>query len=267
MLSYAQAREDVFLHRALCHVHHSEGFYIDVGGYHPSVDSVTKHFYDHGWRGINIEPGRDLFPPFAEERPRDINLQVAVSDRSGEVTFHDIESGQLGTVEDRFADRHAATGLAKHSYTVPAMTLTQICEQHAPETIHFLKIDVEGHEAAVIRGMDFTRFRPWILVIEATEPNNLAAPTFHEWEHMVAGADYAFMCTDVLNRYYVANEHPELFQRCGVPGDDFTYARDASRISRLEAELAAAQQRVAELESTLAMQGERAKPRRWRLFR
>jgi len=36
--------------------------------------------------------------------------------------------------------------------------------------IHFLKIDVQGSESDVLRGCDFVRYRPWIVVIEATEP-------------------------------------------------------------------------------------------------
>ena len=53
-ISYAQNLEDVLLWRALGHI--KNGFYIDVGANHPEWDSVTKHFYDLGWRGVNIEP-------------------------------------------------------------------------------------------------------------------------------------------------------------------------------------------------------------------
>jgi len=254
MISYAQAREDVLLHRALNHVHHGEGFYIDVGGYDPNRDSVTRHFYDHGWHGVNVEPGADLFPAFVRDRPRDINLQVAVTDHPGEVTFHEVE-GQLGTLEDRFADRHMQAGLASRSYTVPAMTLTQICEQYAPKDIHFLKIDIEGHEGAAIRGMDFTRFRPWILVIESTEPNNLAAPTYQEWDPDVCAAGYKMVYTDVLNRYYVANEHPELERAFAVGADDYHYAWVIAELEGLRRQLADAQQ---ELSTLRAQVGDRA---------
>jgi FkbM family methyltransferase len=225
LISYAQAREDILLHRALHHVHHSKGFYIDVGGYDPHLDSVTKHFYQHGWRGINVEPGRHLFPSFVRDRPRDVNLNVAVTDEPGEVVFYEIDNGQLGTLEKRFADMHAEAGQSGRSYTVSAMTLAQICEKHVTGNIHFLKIDVEGHEAGVVRGMDFTRFRPWILVIESTVPNNLHIPTYHEWEERVLGAGYDFVYTDVLNRYYVAQEHPTLKPHFAVPADDYVYDR------------------------------------------
>jgi FkbM family methyltransferase len=252
MISYAQAREDVMLHRALRHVPHSRGFYIDVGGYDPNYDSVTRHFYDHGWRGINVEPGERLFPSFVEHRPRDINLQVAVSDQPGVVTFHEIDNGQLCTLEEKFADRHVAAGMTKRSYTVPAMTLTQICEQHVTRNIHFLKIDVEGHEAAVLRGMDFARFRPWILVIEATEPNDLSAPTYDEWDSEVRAAGYEFVHTDVLNRYYVAKEHPSLIPHFAVPADNYCYAWLVRERDEARTRAANAEQRVGALEQALA---------------
>ena len=236
MISYAQLREDVLLHRALCHVNHEGGFYIDVGAYHPTADSVTRHFYDHGWHGINVEASPELFIAFEKERLRDINLQVAVSDRTGEATFFDVE-GQLSTLEPRFAGLHTESGLAVRSYIVPTMTLTDICEAHAPREIHFLKIDIEGYEGAAIRGMDFRRFRPWILVIESTEPNNWAAPTYHEWDSTVRGAAYRFVYTDVLNRYYVAEEHPELLEHFSIPADNYVHHRELSHISQLEAAL------------------------------
>jgi len=249
VISYAQMKEDVYLWRALApRVHHEVGFWIDVGAYDPIVDSVTKEFSRHGWRGINVEPVEEHYRRVVADRPRDINIHAAVSDRSGEVTFHEIVGHQLSTIVGKFADRHAQNGMERRSYSVPALTLTEICEQHAPAQIHFLKIDVEGHEGAVIAGMDFTRFRPWILVIEATEPNNLDAPTFDEWDRDVRAAGYNFAFTDRLNRYYVAVEHPELIGAFMLPADEYVLARDMNRIAELEEQLRQANDRIAELE-------------------
>ena len=247
MISYAQAREDVLLHRALCHIPYQQGFYIDLGGYDPHTDSVTRHFYDHGWHGINVEPGDTLFPAFEKWRERDINLKVAISDEPGEVEFHEVE-GQLGTTVDKFADRHEAAGLARRSYTVPAMTLTQICEQYAPREIHFLKIDIEGAEAAAIRGMDFARFRPWIMVIESCEPNDLTAPTHGEWEDMVLAAGYRLAFNDNLNRYYVADEHIDLMRFFALPPDDYHYGFIMGELDAVRGERDRLRERVAELE-------------------
>lgn len=216
MKSYAQLREDVILARALAHV--PIGFYLDIGAYHPEDCSVTKHFYDQGWRGVNVEPSRRLFPRFLEERPRDVNIEAAVSDQDGHrIPFYDFDD-QISTTVPAFAAQHEEDGRfhLKARYEVPTITLAEICRHHAPGTayrpgpIHFLKLDVEGAEAAALKGMDFGTWRPWILIIEAAEPNHPERPSFKEWHPRVAGACYRYTRSDGVNRWYVAMERPEL---------------------------------------------------------
>ncbi len=98
-------------------------------------------------------------------------------------------------------------------------------------------IDVEGHEAAVIRGANFKKYRPWILVIEAKEPNRLDVSTHHEWEALVIAGGYTFAHADVLNRYYVANEHRDLLQYFSLPADSYVRAGEIWRIMELERQL------------------------------
>lgn len=207
---YAQALEDVILLHALEGVSRDDGFYIDVGANDPTEASVTKIFYDRGWQGINIDASPKWHAALMAERVRDINIFAAVSDAPGELTFYDQPEGALGTLSPEFAARH---GIESGAITVPALTLASICEKHANRPIHFLKIDVEGHEGSVLRGMDFTRYRPWILCIEATEPNDITAGTFPEWDPIVSDAGYRLAYTDLLNRYYVAAERPELMAK------------------------------------------------------
>ncbi len=87
-VTYAQNFEDVILWRALKHVH--RGFYVDCGAYDPTRESVTKSFYDRGWRGINIEPIPSLLQKFVVQRPLDANLAVAVSDGSDRAELYEI---------------------------------------------------------------------------------------------------------------------------------------------------------------------------------
>ena len=63
MLTYAQNFEDVMLARLF--QAQSVGFYVDIGAWHPTELSVTRHFYDLGWSGINIEPIRKQYELFA----------------------------------------------------------------------------------------------------------------------------------------------------------------------------------------------------------
>ncbi len=64
------------LFRALRDV--ERGFYIDVGAQDPTIDSVTRAFYERGWRGINIEPNEEFFRKLEQDRPHDTNLCTAV---------------------------------------------------------------------------------------------------------------------------------------------------------------------------------------------
>ena len=67
MISYAQNFEDVILQR----VFHAcdQGRYVDIGGYDPRIDSVTKHFYDRGWSGVNVEPVERFHQKFESSGP------------------------------------------------------------------------------------------------------------------------------------------------------------------------------------------------------
>lgn len=206
--SYAQNCEDVLLWRALGHI--KNGFYIDVGANDTEEHSVTKAFYERGWWGINVEPLPIYHQRFVEQRPRDINLALAAGSSAAEITLYDVEGVHgWATLDPQIAQAHQAEGYTLLESKVQVVPLSEICQKHVTGTIHFLKIDVEGFEEAVLRGMDFQRWRPWILVIEATLPNSTI--TNHEqWEHLVVSAAYEFAYFDGLNRYYVAQEQQQL---------------------------------------------------------
>ena len=40
------------------------------------------------------------------------------------------------------------------------VTLADVVRKYKPNVVHFLKVDVEGHEERVLRGMDFAACRP-----------------------------------------------------------------------------------------------------------
>lgn len=219
MFSYAQNKEDVLLARILGRV--KNGFYVDVGANDPTHHSVTRHFYDHGWNGINIEASPYWFQRIVNERPRDINLNLAASDTRGVLTFHELVGTGLSTSLENFAARGEDKGFERRTYEVQTDTLDSILAKYAAgRDIHFLKIDVEGAEPSVLAGVDLSLHRPWVVLVEATEPLS-AVTTHHSWEHFLVGAGYEFMLFDNLNRWYVPAERTDLKPLLSSPADDY----------------------------------------------
>lgn len=221
MISYAQNFEDVMLSRALDQVGEVEqGFYIDVGANDPTIDSVTRTFYDRGWCGINIEPVACFHERLCSERPRDVNLGVAVGAAPGTLPFYEVTGTGLSTADAALAARHRAEGRTVVDRHVPVVTLDAVCAEHVTGPIHFLKIDVEGAEAEVLAGFDLTRWRPWILVVEATLPMTTTRCE-SAWESVVLQAGYAPVYFDGLNRFYLAQEHAGLRRAFDAPPNFF----------------------------------------------
>jgi FkbM family methyltransferase len=238
MLSYAQNFEDVILARALRDV--QTGFYVDVGAWHPEIDSVTRHFYDAGWRGVNIEPQPVQLDLLRGERPRDANLGVAIGARKGRAKFHIMSGSGLSTLYPDLASGHRTHGFTEDEViAVDVVSLNSVFRFYAPEIVNFLKIDCEGAEAKVINAFDLKRFRPWIIVVEATKPLT-REESYSAWEPHLLEFGYDFVYFDGLNRFYLAAEKRELTSAFAVPPnifDKFVIARYANEIERLRSRL------------------------------
>jgi hypothetical protein len=86
--------------------------------------------------------------------------------------------------------------------------------EFAPETVHFLKIDVEGFELEVLRGADWENFRPWVVLVETTVPlkGGTENPAVLD---LMQQKGYRRTLFDGVNTYFIAQEHAEL-ERCFI---------------------------------------------------
>jgi FkbM family methyltransferase len=208
-VSYAQNFEDVMLWRALGHI--ESGRYIDIGAQHPIVDSVSLMFYEHGWRGIHVEPT----PPYAEllrqARPEEVVIQAAIVAKSGILRFYEFPDTGLSTGDRKIAEKHIDSGFGVREIVVPGMTLDEVLARESGEEVHWLKIDVEGGEKQVLKGWIHSALRPWIVLIESTLPLS-KVESHKQWESLVLRKGYKFAYFDGLNRFYIADGHAELFK-------------------------------------------------------
>jgi len=228
--SFAQNLEDVLLWRALKHV--GNGFYIDVGAHSPEGDSVTKAFYDKGWSGVNIEPNTDFREEYQQKRERDVTLAVVLGEAIGISEIHFMENSGLSTIKPEIVAFHDGEGCEVTKVKkVQMLTLSDVCHKYAKDKdIHFLKVDVEGAESEVLRGGDWEKYRPWIVVVEATYPMS-QKETYNEWEPFLLDKQYQFTFADGLNRYYVADEHKALQASFRFPPNVFDNYKRAEQVA------------------------------------
>ena len=160
---FSQFGEDIFLNQFFGDK--KQGFYVDVGAYHPYKYSNTFLFYKKGWRGINIEPNPGGYAELKKHRQRDINLNLAITQGEKEVPF--VCDGPFSGIDDKFYKFKGRNPEAK-MITVPAKPLKKILSEFLPSgmNIDFISIDCEGHDINVVLSNDWEKFRPRLLLVE-----------------------------------------------------------------------------------------------------
>jgi FkbM family methyltransferase len=170
-ISYSQFGEDLVVRNHFLNFDNSIGLFIDVGAFHPFKLSNTMLLSKLGWRGINIDCDPDKIATFEKIRPDDQNICAAVAESSREMIWLQYPE----STTDRLAELGenellSACGEKPIKVTpVKVMTLTQILDQSKfrDKHFHYLNIDCEGHDMAVLKGLDFARYAPDLITVEA----------------------------------------------------------------------------------------------------
>ena len=156
------------------------GFYVDVGSYHPIERNNTMLLYNKGWEGINIDISDFSIKLFDQLRPRDINLNLAVSKNEGEIEMYfQKKLSQLSTIKKEQIKK-SFQGEVKIRKII-SKTLTSILDESkfANKKIDFLDIDVEGADMDVLESLDFEKYSPKLICIEVIEENNEDSDIFN----------------------------------------------------------------------------------------
>jgi len=224
VISFAQNGEDVVLARAFAGV--KSGCYIDVGAADPVRHSVTKHFYDLGWTGVNVEPLEYYFGRLQHRRARDINVRAAVTTASGRVTLAVPAGFREGTtLSKQFSADLISEGRSMSTTDVEATTLGAVRKLlPAKRTIDFIKIDVEGHEGEVLASDDLSTRMARVYVIESIRATTRTR-TDSVWGDKLRDAGYERTLFDGINTFWCrAEESVDFKEALSYPAnylDDF----------------------------------------------
>jgi hypothetical protein len=142
-----------------------KGFYVDIGCYHPVKFSQTFKLYKFGWTGINIDISRESIDLFNLYRPKDKNLNLGISLKSG------LEDGYFNKniSTTNFIDSDYSNYINKKKYIIRKIktkTINQIFEEHNISEVDFLKIDCEGMDLSIIKSFNFDKYKVSFLSIE-----------------------------------------------------------------------------------------------------
>ena len=146
------------------------GFYVDIGCYHPTHRNNTYLLHKKNWNGINIDTSQFSIDLFDYMRPNDLNYNCAISNKNEVINlFYQKELSQLSTTESAQAKKVFQGNIKEKE--MQAFTLNEILNRskYRDSKIDFLDIDVEGADLKVLEGLSFEKFKPELICVEIHE--------------------------------------------------------------------------------------------------
>ncbi|WP_415315198.1 FkbM family methyltransferase [Candidatus Pelagibacter sp. Uisw_137] len=143
------------------------GFYVDVGCYHPIHRNNTHLLHMQNWSGVNVDTSQFSIDLFNFMRPKDLNYNCAISDKNENIKlFYQKELSQLSTIEKGQAEIVFQGNIKEKE--IKAFTLDEILsrDKYKNSKIDLLDIDVEGADLKVLRGLSFEKFKPELVCVE-----------------------------------------------------------------------------------------------------
>ena len=169
---------------------------MDVGANDP-VTSVSQPFENLGWTGLIFEP-----LPASAEKLRQVRKNPVIE---AACTSHDMAKLQTAQLylagfggQQSSLDVSAQDALSRTGQTIEVRltTLNEELAKHTIEKIDFLAIDVEGHELAVLGGLNLHAFKPQLVLLEDWARDF----SRHRW---MQGHGYKLVRRTSFNSWYV----------------------------------------------------------------
>lgn len=169
--SYSQCGEDlivqyVFILKGIRHPS-----YLDIGANDPFFLNNTTIFYNRGCRGINIDANPQLIEKFKVHRPGDQNLNMGIGPREDELDFYIFKDHTLSTFSKEEADKVTTKeNFVEQVIKVKLTTIDKILATYFNGKFpDFLSLDVEGLDFEILKSLDFEKYWPKVICVEAAE--------------------------------------------------------------------------------------------------
>jgi len=186
-MSFAQCGEDLIVSFIARYLKLPKVTYLDVGAHDPIVINNTYFFYTHGSRGVLVEPNVEMCKKLRAVRPGDTTLEAGIGITAmREADYYLMTESAWNTFSKEEAEHmtRATGGSIKIEKIVkmPLLDINDVMSQHFGKAPTFLSIDAEGLHLAILKTIDYQRFRPPIICVETLVSGSREAiaeiPTF-----------------------------------------------------------------------------------------
>lgn len=198
---FSQTGEDIILSTL---IPDDNGFYIDVGCNEPIEKSNTFIFYLKGWKGITIDANEELIKKHRRIRKLDTPICAAVSNTSKSVTFYKSKANAASTIDEDYYTENRERWYYDEQQTLHTKTLTEILDTNLQNgtTIDLLTVDVEGVDLQVLQGLDFNKYRPKIIIVEAHDFSIADKENHPVYKHLSIN-NYQLHAFATMNLYFI----------------------------------------------------------------
>ena len=158
----------------------AEGFYVDVGCYHPLHLNNTYLLYKKKWNGINIDISEFSIKLFNYLRPDDTNINSAVSSSEKEIYFYyQKKLSQLSTIKKEISKQRMQGNIKEKKIKSYKLNSILNDSKFKNKRIDFLNIDIEGADFDALKSLDFNIYSPRIICIEIIDENILKSEIYN----------------------------------------------------------------------------------------
>jgi len=126
-----------------------KGIYLDVGCYHPIKESQTSFLYKQGWQGINLDISKQSIDMFRIFRPRDLNLNLGLSTKSGkQYAYFERDISTVSSLDKNYLKKIGR--MNKKKKLINIINLKKLRKKYKLKEINFLKLDCESIDESIV---------------------------------------------------------------------------------------------------------------------
>tara|TARA_B100000941_G_scaffold215975_1_gene158977 strand:+ start:334 stop:1041 length:708 start_codon:yes stop_codon:yes gene_type:complete len=176
--SYSISNVDLIIDRLFRN--NKKGIYLDIGCNHPIKHNNTYLLYERGWNGINIDLDKTSIDEFKKLRPKDINIQIGVSNYAGnKKVFYYHKRSPLNTLSKKL--KEFRTKKPTKTFNLQVDTLNNIIKKSKfkNKQINLMSIDIENHEYEALQNFNFKKYKIDLIVTEFTNLSGKKIETYN----------------------------------------------------------------------------------------